>query len=247
MTRDEAIKKIKACIARAAGTDSENEAATALRQAAAMMRQHELSETDLEASEIEEAVVSVGQRIPQWKKDLARYIATAFGCFFFLSYSAYTSSGKKASIKFVGRGAAPELCEWAYAVCIRACNRQKEHFLLRKDGNRTEKINHAKAFCDGWVTGVGKQINEFAKEARAYTPKTNTALATYLEKHYNLKKQGRNQTREMDLDEIETFMGAVEAGKRQSLHVPVDETGNPISGALPPGAGGLLTHGQEGK
>jgi hypothetical protein len=239
MKRDDAIHKIKACIARAASTDSENEAAIALRQAAAMMREQGLSENDLDAAEITEASVGIGQRIPEWKKALARHITHAFGCYFFLSYGY-----KKASIRFVGRGAAPELCEWAYEVCIKACLRQKDHFLLRMDGDRTEKMAHAKVFCKGWVYGLRTQINKFADEASAYTPKTNKVLAEYLETKYSLSTVYRGGQRELSMEELETFVGAVEEGSKHSLHVPVDESGNPISGALPPGAGGLLGHGQ---
>ena len=246
MTRDDAIKKIKACLARAAKTDSENEAAIALRQATKMMAEHGLSETDLEEAEIAEARYPIGQRIPQWKKDLARHICTAFSCYFFLSYNAFAEKKEKASIRFVGRGAAPEICEWAYEVCVKACLRQKDHYILRLDGDRTEKMRHAKVFCDGWVSGLRDQIYKFAGEAEAYHPRTNKALAEYLERHYNLTTQSRSQSRELSDEELETFLGAVEQGKRQSLHVPVDESGNPISGALPPGAGGLLAHDKEG-
>jgi hypothetical protein len=78
---ERAIRKIKHCLALAQSAN-ENEAATALRQAQAMMREYRLTEMDVKLSDVGEVESSMyrATRRPVWDRTLSAAVAKAFGC-----------------------------------------------------------------------------------------------------------------------------------------------------------------------
>ena len=83
MTRDEALKKIKKCLAlgRSAG---EHEAAAAMRQAQKLMQEFNVREQDISLLDVHEAQArAAGMAANAWEVRLVRVIAEAFGCDFF--------------------------------------------------------------------------------------------------------------------------------------------------------------------
>ncbi|CAM3173262.1 DUF2786 domain-containing protein [Pseudomonas fluorescens] len=78
---DRAIRKIKHCLALAQSAN-ENEAATALRQAQALMREYRLTEIDVKLSDVGEVESSLfrAKRRPAWDQQLSIAVADAFNC-----------------------------------------------------------------------------------------------------------------------------------------------------------------------
>jgi hypothetical protein len=78
---ERAIRKIKHCLALAQSAN-ENEAATALRQAQALMREYRLTEMDVKLSDVDEveSQFSRAERLPVWERSLAGAVAHVFGC-----------------------------------------------------------------------------------------------------------------------------------------------------------------------
>lgn len=76
-----AIRKIKHCLALSQSAN-ENEAATALRQAQALMRDYRLTEMDVKLSDIGEIESQFGrsERRPMWDRQLSGAVAEMFGC-----------------------------------------------------------------------------------------------------------------------------------------------------------------------
>ena len=80
MTRDEALKKIKKCLAMSRSAN-EAEAATALRQAQKLMEQFKLEETDISLLDVGEAKARASSSAANaWELRLVRLVASAFGC-----------------------------------------------------------------------------------------------------------------------------------------------------------------------
>lgn len=78
---ERAIRKIKHCLALAQSAN-ENEAATALRQAQALMREYRLTEMDVKLSdvgEVESQFFRV-ERLPTWERNLSGAVSQVFGC-----------------------------------------------------------------------------------------------------------------------------------------------------------------------
>ncbi|WP_426160188.1 DUF2786 domain-containing protein [Pseudomonas sp. TSRC2-2] len=78
---ERAIRKIKHCLALAQSAN-ENEAATALRQAQALMREYRLTEMDVKLSDVGEveSQFTRAERLPVWERSLAGAVANVFGC-----------------------------------------------------------------------------------------------------------------------------------------------------------------------
>jgi hypothetical protein len=78
---DRAIRKIKHCLALSKSAN-ENEAATALRQAQALMREYRLTEMDVKLSDVGEveSQFSRAERLPAWERNLSAAVAHVFGC-----------------------------------------------------------------------------------------------------------------------------------------------------------------------
>ena len=78
---ERAIRKIKHCLALSKSAN-ENEAATALRQAQAMMRDYRLTEMDVKLSDVGEveSQFSRNERRPMWDQQLSGAVAEVFSC-----------------------------------------------------------------------------------------------------------------------------------------------------------------------
>ncbi|NWA81655.1 DUF2786 domain-containing protein [Pseudomonas sp. D2002] len=78
---ERAIRKIKHCLALAQSAN-ENEAATALRQAQALMREYRLTEMDVKLSDVGEVESALfrAKRRPAWDQQLSIAVANAFSC-----------------------------------------------------------------------------------------------------------------------------------------------------------------------
>ncbi|WP_095148138.1 DUF2786 domain-containing protein [Pseudomonas sp. Irchel s3a18] len=78
---ERAIRKIKHCLALSESAN-ENEAATALRQAQALMREYRLTEMDVKLSDVGEvdSQYSRNERRPMWDQQLSSAVAEVFSC-----------------------------------------------------------------------------------------------------------------------------------------------------------------------
>ena len=148
MTRDEALDKIKKCLALAASPEA-HEAAAALRQAQKLMAQFGLTEADVTLADVAE-VRQQAQNAPivPWEVALASLVATAFGC------ETYTTQrmklGKSLQVRrlryyvFVGVGPAPEVAGYAFDVLARQCAKDRRRHIGLQSKNCKPKTKVAR-------------------------------------------------------------------------------------------------------
>lgn len=80
MNRDQALSKIKKCLALAQSSNP-HEAAAAMRQAQKLMAEHNVTETDVSLADVAEAVAPARlNALTNWEAMLSGLIAQAFGC-----------------------------------------------------------------------------------------------------------------------------------------------------------------------
>ena len=173
MTRDQALAKIRKCLALGKSAN-EHEAAAAMRQAHALMREHGLDGDDVDLAAIREAgTLARSPAIAAWDATLAQTVADAFGCcVFFSTYSEISRSGllagrplrRRRNVVFVGAGAAPNVATYAYDVLLRQCTRARaEH--VRKQPRACKpatKSARGDAFATGRVMAVRKLVESLA-------------------------------------------------------------------------------------
>lgn len=154
MTREEAILKIKKCLA-LAKSGNENEAAIALRQAQSLMREFQIDPDLLDI--VEASCNSNVKKSPQaWEATLVSIIAKSMQCKLIFS-SGNSFFGTKAQWTFIGVDPAPEIASYAFDVLYRQINRSRKNFIettLKRVTVKKNKVRRADLFCEGWVDSV---------------------------------------------------------------------------------------------
>ena len=171
MNRADAIRKIKACLRRAASSNA-NEAAMALRQAQAMMREHGVNSA--EVGDVEHADVKTRSRShvpPQSQVALAGMCADGFGCKMII-----LGSWNGMSVRFYGVDGAAEIAAYSFTVLRRQLDHDRRAHIsrVRKRANRDAR---GEAFALAWVFAVSDlfpkaAIDESKRELIAETMRT---------------------------------------------------------------------------
>lgn len=171
MNRDQALSKIKKCLALAASSNP-HEAAAGARQAQKLMAEHGLNETDVQLSDVAtQACATPTNSQPLWEVSLASAIGDAFGCDSIWS-SQRTLIGnrsvRKCKVIFIGIGAAAQIAGYAWDVLSRQCAKARLAH-IRKQPARCKPITltaRGDEFAFGWVMGVREKLEAFAAPER---------------------------------------------------------------------------------
>lgn len=162
MNKAQALDKIRKCLALAA-SDNPHEAATALRQAQALMRQHGLTSCEAMANVREaDTAATVKRSPPLWESLLAQTVAETFGCVVLLS-----SGQDTASWRFIGSEPAPDISQYAMAVLLRQIKSGRKRFLEQECGRMRvaqRKTLRADAYCLGFVRGTRAQLAQLVTD-----------------------------------------------------------------------------------
>ena len=132
MNKKEIIEKIKKCLALSKSAN-QHEAATALRQAQALMEKYNIDADDAELLGIVNAEIlgSGSQKPPVFESMLAQSIAKLMDCKVFLSYQVHrtTSTAKVVAVwHFTGFDPAPEIASYAFDVLYRQLKKARTNF-----------------------------------------------------------------------------------------------------------------------
>ncbi len=169
MSREEAILKIKKCLA-LSKSSNENEAATALRMAQSLMREFQVDPDLLDI--IEASCESKATKTPQaWEASLVMTIARAMQCKPIFSTGS-SSWGIKASWTFIGVDPAPEVASYTFDVLYRQVIRSRKSFIettLKRVTVKKNKVARADLFCEGWVASVKHLITDLNIEVPTNT------------------------------------------------------------------------------
>lgn len=220
MTRDDALKKIKKCLAVAKSVNP-HEAAAGMRQAQKLMAEFGVSDHDITLVDVHEVRVKACSTAPNvWEVNLARVIAQAFGCEWFTSLSGRYSEAfnyiRERHYVFVGIDAAPTVAGYAYEVLSRQCAKARlEH--IRKQPKNCKSITktaRGDAFAKGWVVAVAALIDRFSQPQR-----DEALLLSYMEaKHPDMQTgECRDTTTDRKLDHGHRVAGYL-AGRKAQLH-----------------------------
>lgn len=168
MNRDQALSKIKKCLA-LAKSNNPHEAAAAMRQAQKLMAEHKVTETDVSLADVAETGVETKLKTAtKWEGFLARLIADAFGCEYFGVKSRYLtrslSTATKREYIFVGVGGASQIAAYAYDVLSSQAARDRLAHIRKQPKNckPITKTARGDEFALGWVYGVRNLVETFA-------------------------------------------------------------------------------------
>ncbi|MDP3652430.1 MAG: DUF2786 domain-containing protein [Rhodoferax sp.] len=220
MTRDQALSKIKKCLALAKSSNP-HEAAAAMRQAQKLMAEHSLSETDITLADVlAVATPARHQTMTPWEVNLCDLIGDAFGCQYFCRTGRVLTKSlnvrKKMEYIFVGVGAAPQVASYTYDVLSRQCaGGRLEH--IRKQPKNCKPITktaRGDEFARGWVIGVRGLIESFAGSERDQVL-TEQFMATRYPALASVKVKDRTKGRNVAFNDSNQ---GYDAGKQAQLN-----------------------------
>lgn len=150
MNRDQAIRKVLACL-RLGKSSNPHEAAVAMRQAQALMDKYGLTEADAEASQIRDAESATGFRggmVPKSMLALVNLVAGAYRCMPVIICRLGVTK-----VQFFGAGAEAEIAAYAFTVLRRQLQaaRRKHTARIRKRANKEAR---GEEFAFGWIIAI---------------------------------------------------------------------------------------------
>ena len=186
MDKKTALEKIKKCL-RLAKSANEHEAAQALKQAQALMREYGVTDFDVALSEVTEAGVKTPVTCPRWQHGLFNVCKLAFGCGGYIEKDFdYLANRYTASYKFYGVSPKPELASYAYEVLIRQLRWARRQYIateLMRVRSTKNKTYRADQFCEGWVVAVLNKVEAFAN-----SPEETQKMEFYFKQLGEMKK-----------------------------------------------------------
>ncbi len=157
---EKAIDKIKKCLALAASSNA-NEAATAMRQAQALMAKHNLNTDDIQLSDVkaETAKAGTAQTPTRYINWLVGVIKKAFGV-----DAIFIRHFKGTNIEFIGIDKQAEIAAYAFSTLLRQLKADRSAYMKTLSRyKRANKIRKADVFAEGWISAVNKKVIAFAQ------------------------------------------------------------------------------------
>lgn len=154
MDRETALRRLRACL-RLASSSNSNEAATALRQAQAMMAAYGLTVDDVDKDAIHEQAAKTRSRggdLPAHIWELAQLVARLFSAFVY-----ERQEWVHTTVCFVGRGPAAELADYAFTVLRRQLETDVSKHVARCR-KRKSRSQRGAAFGCAWVSGLRSKL-----------------------------------------------------------------------------------------
>ena len=229
------LGKIKKCLA-LGQSDNPHEAATAIRQANALMQKHGVNTSHVARAQVGQASATsrtmARDKPAAWEANLAATVGRAFGCQLLIDRSRYKNVrngyANKGEFIFIGQAAQAEIAAYTTEVLARKCRNSRKAWITQmfsdistKDISRAERSRAGDMFATGWVQAIRKLVRDFANP-----PEIQQAIDQYANETTTgpdmapaRKPLGKSQSSELDAACIGEGMRAA-AG--ESLYRPMD-------------------------
>lgn len=156
MTREQALRKVRACL-RLGASSNPNESAAALRQARSLMDKYGL--THAEAAGVQNADAATRQRgasLPVSVATLANMVADGFGCRMLIVRRKDGRAGSTV-VRFYGMASAATVAAYAFTVLRRQLDNDRQRYArIRLKSTRSDATRKARLerFSIGWVHAI---------------------------------------------------------------------------------------------
>ena len=218
MNRSELMRKIRACL-RLSTSANENEAATALRHARALMEKHGISMAEAMAGDVSECVAKTARRgkvLHESLQGLIWLVERMFRCRSVVSCGV----GCPVNIIFYGTGADAEIAAYAFEVLRNqmdsACRKHISRVRVRL--NREAR---GEAFRRGWVFTVGQLMGPTEPEL---TVELAEKLQAYKAARWQSLAVGSTKALRLERAKAGDFSAGVAAGNGARLHSGIGGT-----------------------
>lgn len=168
---DHILRKIQKCLA-LSKSDNAREAATAIRQARALMDKYGVTEEQVEISSIIKETAGKIASAAGWFSDIALILNRVFSVYCIARGNELLIVGSPAKIK---------IARYMYELIVRQIMRDRRAYLSNlpcKQMTRTRKTALADVFCEAWISIVHERVKDL------YAPK-DEALEAYKKEHFS--------------------------------------------------------------
>lgn len=222
MTRDQAIRKVLACL-RLGKSASEHEAAAAMRQARALMAKYGLDVADVEHAEVQGADAptrSRGAMIPVSVSILTNVIRQAFGVESIVIARPSSNGFGQTVVRFYGVGAASQVAAYAFTVLRRQMDADKARH-TRRVKKQAIKTARAETFAQAWAYAVSALFPDdvLSLDAR------ETLVAARKAKHPDSTKADPRDIAKKNRNESADRLAGLMAGGKARLSKGLAEAG----------------------
>ena len=213
MSRETALRKIKAC-AGIAKSSNPNEAARALQQMQALMAEFEID--DLELADItvtDTPRARGGKGASPWLLALAALVARVFH-----TQSVQLSGRSTHYFQFVGEPGACEISVHAYAVLLRQLSAARKHYLKRVRVARN-RIARGDQFAFGWIASVTEMLGNDVPMSTELAIKIKAKMAALHTEVKSIQVAARDT--QLASRRMDDFALGRAAGRDATLHTPM--------------------------
>lgn len=234
------LKKIKKCLSLSSSSNP-NEAATALRQAHALMEKHGVSSHEITMSDIGEATVDsktmARDKPAHWETLLVALVGRAFGCQMLVQRMLYPQGlghANEGRFIFVGLKQQAEIASYTATVLIRKCKSSRQKWVSENlsglgrgiPGGKAKMTRMGDAFAEGWVNSIGKLVADFANP-----PEVVEAISRHIDAQASGNKAPTRSIHNNGLDRNEQIALAIgmKAAQGESLYRPMDTSDAPLA------------------
>ncbi len=232
------LGKIKKCLA-LASSDNPNEAATALRQAHAMMATHGVTAAQITMADIGESEArsrTMARSKPaQWEMALASVVGKAFGCHLMLkrlpTYKGVRANLNDGAYVFVGIKAQAQIASYTFDVLVRKCKKARSDWIKEKlvgisqmRGGKRTATALGDEFALGWVGKISRLVQDFAQPEAV-----EQAIADFIQSQTSGKEAPvRKASTEHEKAREVARMQGMRAAAGESIHRPMSGTAAPL-------------------
>lgn len=215
------LRKIKRCLALARSSNP-NEAATALRQAQAMMAQHGVTSEDVAVNDVtsQKAKTGAGKKPPQYLVMLIKLVSRAFGAEPIYS-PEHDGERWSAHVEFIGIEGAAEIAAYAFEVLGRQLRRDRTAFLstLNKRLKRTTRMRRGDLYAEGWLAAVSKQVTTTER-----SPEQDKAIEAYQSRFHGELDKVKSKARKMHKRDVSALVEGHRDGSKVQFYSGVNGT-----------------------
>jgi hypothetical protein len=234
------LGKIKKCLA-LSRSNNPNEAATALRQAHALMAKHGVSSHEVVMSDIGEGEAisrtMARDKPAEWEMRLAAKVGKAFGCRMLVSKHVLRNGRghlNEGRYVFIGLKDKAEIAAYTATVLIRKCKSARQQWLTEHlggigtgvKGMKAKKTRMGDAFAEGWVNAISKLVVEFANPSGV-----ETAIERYVQEQTSGGvAEGRGlRAEDIGNHELAAAMMGQKAAEGERLFRPMEGSPAPLA------------------
>lgn len=193
MDKETALRKIQKCLALSKSSEP-HEAAQAMKQAQALMRQFDVDHPELLAVGIaqEWAKSRATNTPPAYEVLLANVVGKAFGCTLIFTRQ-WASSKIAGGYTFVGAGPAAQVTAYTFTVLARKLTAARALYTKTAlTRYRKNKVAAADEFCAGWVSAMARNV-----VAAEVDGERRESISAYMGIHFPNTTSGKVTNREL--------------------------------------------------